>query len=237
MPGAAPAEKVPQARSLEVHRRFARATGMGRCWIGATMAQHKRNRREQAEARRFAAREKIPYQRALQRVREHRAWAPHADDELGHDLVAAWELPLAHERVAALTALAERQLAARAAELRRGPLGVVERAFAYVGAALPWDVAEVPAFAAELVEALEDGRGLVPHDETTLVNVYVDEPLRAIADSLHELLLDNDGEGDRVAYGADDPVRRTAGRRRRARGRAGGGARAARRDRARRNAA
>ncbi len=112
---------------------------------------------------------------------------------LGAQAMAAWEQPLATARLAALRRVAQAEFDRLAATLRQGALRTFEQACRHAGIIQSVDVAVVDGYAQRLAEDLEDARGAVPYDETSLVRTFIHTPRWMIADNLYDALT---GDGD-----------------------------------------
>jgi hypothetical protein len=107
---------------------------------------------------------------------------------LGTQALDAWETQLAAERVPALRRVAQAEFDRQAAALRRGALRTFDQACLHAGVIQSVDVAVAAGYAERVAEDLEDARGSVPHDETSLVRTFTETPRWVIADNLYDAL-------------------------------------------------
>lgn len=146
--------------------------------------------------KKYALEHSLTYQQAKQRLAAGPAAksSSPAAPALGPRLFTAWEIPIADERRRALAQLAREAYDHYVTELRRGALHVFDMALIHAGVIQQHNVTVDAAYAGRLAEDLEDARGMVPHDETSLLNAVMEEPKWQIGANLYDALTDNDGE-------------------------------------------
>jgi hypothetical protein len=142
----------------------------------------------------FAREHNLSYQQAKQQYSgAATAGTPQAVSQyaLGSQAVDAWETQLPAARVPALRRIAQAEFGRQAAALRRGALRTFDQACLHAGVIQSVDVTVADDYAQRAAEDLEDARGSVPHDETSLVRTFTVTPRWVIAHNLYDALTAN----------------------------------------------